>query len=304
MDFRQLNYIITIAKEQNITHAAEKLYITRSALNYSLLNLEKELGVQLFKRLPNRLIPTYAGELYLEKAQQILNNYHELEHIMSGIADSSSGRINLGITVAGGQQNLMDIFPDFHQRYPGFSLKLIEGNVKFLEKNLLEGTIDLAWSGTITQNPLLDSIVTRPVSTLCLAVARDNPVVSRYHLEEKADDYVDLSLFKDETFITMNKDTFVRAIIDSYFSYAGIRPNILMQCSRLDMVAHFIANTKAIGFLPKERCTPSILTFHLKPELEISQTIFFRKGQIFTEAEKYLIQLFLENQRISDYRNL
>ena len=48
MDFKQLNYIVTIAKEQNITHAAEKLYITRSALNYSLLNLEKELGVQLF----------------------------------------------------------------------------------------------------------------------------------------------------------------------------------------------------------------------------------------------------------------
>ena len=63
MDFKQLNYIVTIAKEQNITHAAEKLYITRSALNYSLLNLEKELGVQLFTRLPGRLIPTYAGEV-------------------------------------------------------------------------------------------------------------------------------------------------------------------------------------------------------------------------------------------------
>ena len=103
MDFKQLNYIVTIAKEQNITHAAEKLYITRSALNYSLLNLEKELGVQLFTRLPGRLIPTYAGEVYLEKAQQILNQYHELNHIMSGLADSSHGRINLGVTVAGGQ---------------------------------------------------------------------------------------------------------------------------------------------------------------------------------------------------------
>lgn len=304
MDFKQLNYIVTIAKEQNITHAAEKLYITRSALNYSLLNLEKELGVQLFKRLPNKLIPTYAGELYLEKAQQILNNYHELEHIMGGISDSSHGRINLGITVAGGQQNLMDIFPAFHQKYPGFSLKLVEGNVKFLEKNLLEGTIDLAWSGTVSHNPLLDSIITRPNSALCLAVAKDNPIVKRYHLEEKVDEYVDLALFKDESFITMNKDTFVRAIIDSYFNCAGIHPNILMQCSRLDMVSHFITNTKAVGFLPKERCPPSLLTFKLKPDLEISQTIFFRKGQIFTEAEKFLIQLFMENQRISDYTNL
>lgn len=304
MDFKQLNYIVTIAKEQNITHAAEKLYITRSALNYSLLNLEKELGVQLFTRLPGKLIPTYAGELYLEKAQQILNQYHELNHIMSGLADSSHGRINLGITVAGGQQNLMDIFPAFHQRYPFFSLKLVEGNVKFLEKKLLDGTIDLAWSGSASTDPMLDNIITRPNSALGLAVSRDNPLVRQYHLEEMEGEYVDLSLFKDEMFITMNKDTFVRAIIDSYFNYAGIHPNILMQCSRLDMAAHFIANTRAIGFLPPERSAPPIICFKLKPDLEISQTIFFRKGQIFTEAEKYLIHLFLENQRLADFKNL
>lgn len=304
MDSKQLNYIVTIAKEQNITHAAEKLYITRSALNYSLLNLEKELGVQLFTRLPGRLIPTYAGELYLEKAQQILNQYHELDHLMSGLADSSHGRINLGITVAGGQQNLMDIFPAFHQKYPLFSLKLVEGNVKFLEKNLLDGTIDLAWSGSASSHPLLDNIITRPNSSLCLAVSRDNPLVRQYHLGEKAGDYVDLALFKDEMFITMNKDTFVRAIIDDYFSHAGIRPNILMQCSRLDMAAHFIANAGAVGFLPPDRCSPPILCFKLKPDLEISQTIFFRKGQIFTEAEKYLIHLFLENQHLADLKTL
>ncbi len=302
-DFKQLNYIVTIAKEQNITHAAEKLYITRSALNYSLLNLEKELGVQLFKRLPNKLIPTYAGELYLEKAQQILNQHHELDHIMSGLADSSLGRINLGITVAGGQRNLMDIFPAFHQKYPGFSLKLVEGNVKFLEKNLLDGTIDLAWSGSDTTDPLLDHIITRPRSSLNLALSRDNPLVLQYHLLEKAGDYIDLSLFKDEMFITMNKETFVRAIIDSYFHYAGFHPNILMQCSRLDMMAHFVAHTSALGFLPEDRCPSSLLCFKLKPDLEISQTIFFRRGQIFTEAEKYLIHLFLENQNLSDFRN-
>lgn len=93
--------------------------------------------------------------MYLEKAQQILNQYHELNHIMSGLADSSHGRINLGVTVAGGQQNLMDIFPAFHQKYPFFSLKLVEGNVMFLEKKLLDGTIDLAWSGSVNNNPYL-----------------------------------------------------------------------------------------------------------------------------------------------------
>ena len=47
MDLRQIQYIVAIAEENNITRAAEKLYITQSALNQQLLKLEKELGVQL-----------------------------------------------------------------------------------------------------------------------------------------------------------------------------------------------------------------------------------------------------------------
>lgn len=297
MDFKQLNYITAIAKEQNITHAAEKLYITRSALNYCLLNTEKDLGVQLFKRLPNRLIPTYAGELYLEKAQQILTSYHELTHLMESMADSSCGRINLGITVNGGQRSLMQILPDFSRQYPGFSLNLIEGNVKFLEKKLLDGTIDLAWAGTSTSHPLLDMIVTSPLTSIRFAVSKEHPLVKQYHLEKKQGEFVDLNLFRSEMFLTMNKDTFVRPIIDAFFSYAGFQPRILTQCSRMDMVSHFISQGIAVGFLPESQQNPSLLLFPVKPEHTLNQTILFRKGQIFTEPEKYLIQLYLDDQK-------
>ena len=50
MDLRQLEHILKIAEEKNITKAAEKLYISQPALNQQLLNLEKELGTQLFQR--------------------------------------------------------------------------------------------------------------------------------------------------------------------------------------------------------------------------------------------------------------
>ena len=65
MDLRQIQYIVAIAEENNITRAAEKLYITQSALNQQLLKLEKELGVQLFHRSRTDWHPTEAGEIYL-----------------------------------------------------------------------------------------------------------------------------------------------------------------------------------------------------------------------------------------------
>ena len=62
MDFRQLEYILKIAEENNITRAAEKLYISQSALNQQLLKLERELGCQLFSRSRTDWHLTRAGE--------------------------------------------------------------------------------------------------------------------------------------------------------------------------------------------------------------------------------------------------
>ena len=50
MDFRECEYMVEIAKENNITKAAKNLFISQSALNQQLLKLEKELGTQLFVR--------------------------------------------------------------------------------------------------------------------------------------------------------------------------------------------------------------------------------------------------------------
>lgn len=299
MDEKRLSHILMIAKEQNITHAAEKLYITRSALNYSLLNLEKELGFSLFKRLSNKLIPTYEGELYLKKAQQIVNLYHELDHIMESFTDEGYGRINLGVTVNTGQKNLMEIFPAFHKQYPNYTFQLIEGNVKYLEQRLLDGTIDLAWAGFYYEHSLVEHIITHRVPPLRLAIAREHPLVAQHHLDEKDGATLSLDLLKDQPFILMNKHTFVRGILDSYFDYAGFEPKVMIECSRMDMAHHFVSQGIAPGFLFPENNDygQRLLFFKLKPDLETPyQTIFFRKGQIFTEAETYLIELYKQNR--------
>lgn len=70
MDLKQLEYIIKIAEENNITRAAEKLYITQSALNQQLLRLERELGTPLFYRSRTNWHPTEAGQVYVENAKK------------------------------------------------------------------------------------------------------------------------------------------------------------------------------------------------------------------------------------------
>lgn len=300
MDTKQLEYMLAIAEEKNITHAAKKLYITRSALNYSLLNLEKELGFPLFKRLQNRLIPTYAGELYLTQARQILSSCRELSHTMTALSDVSQRRLNIGITVGGGQQILMDVFPDFCKKYPHITVHLLESNSRVLEKALLEGEIDIAWSGTIPDNPLIDYILTKPREQLTLAVSKTNPLVEAYGLDKKDHSVIDLRIFKDEPFIIMNKNSFIRPLTDECFHFAGFRPKVMMECSLMRMASHFAANGLALAFVPdsqtdiNDRC----FRFFTEPTNQtIATTILYRKGSLFTEVENDLIQRIIQLRR-------
>ena len=79
MDFKDLSYVLAIAKYQNITKAANALYITQPTLTKFLQNLESDLGQKLFRKLGHRFVLTYAGERYVAKATEILNLKKELD---------------------------------------------------------------------------------------------------------------------------------------------------------------------------------------------------------------------------------
>lgn len=72
MDLKQLEYIVKIADEKNVSRAAEKLFISQSALNQQLLKLEKDLGAPLFFRTRNNWQLTEVGEIYVRTAREIL----------------------------------------------------------------------------------------------------------------------------------------------------------------------------------------------------------------------------------------
>lgn len=70
MNTRELEYILAIAKEKSISKAAEKLYVTQPALSLFLTRLESQLGTPLFIRGASGLIPTFAGERYIQMSRR------------------------------------------------------------------------------------------------------------------------------------------------------------------------------------------------------------------------------------------
>ena len=98
MDTKQIEYILKIAEEGNITHAAEKLFLTQPALNQQLLRLEKELGTRLFVRSRTDWRPTEAGMVYLENARKMLQLKQDTYRIIGDMVSDQRGRLSIGFT--------------------------------------------------------------------------------------------------------------------------------------------------------------------------------------------------------------
>lgn len=73
MELRTLHYFLTVAQEQNITHAAQKLHMSQPPLSRQLHQLEEELGVTLFIRGKRKIELTDEGRYLMQQARYILN---------------------------------------------------------------------------------------------------------------------------------------------------------------------------------------------------------------------------------------
>jgi len=304
MDLKQMRYVLAIADTGNITKAAEKVYVTRSALNYSLLNLENEIGLPLFKRIHNNMIPTTAGEVYLAHARQILNLTDECNKTLKDMVDGTKGCLNIGITPGHGQSVFSTVFPKFYHAYPKYDFHLMEGNVKVLYSYLLDGKIDFAWAGFYREQAGIQHDILDRQEVL-LAVPEEKSIFrsSSSFIQEVP---IDLNLFRNETFILMNSNSLIREISDLYFEEAGFKPHVIFECSKINMAHSFVKDGIALSFVPRNLCFKNhgVIYYPLKSKKYFSLAISWREGSYLTKAEQFFIQLIHQNYQDVIYSEL
>lgn len=108
MNLQQIKYIIAISEELNISKAAEKMFISQSAMSQQLMNLENELGTKLFERGERTLRITKAGSIYLNAAKAILNIERSFQNEMDYLrANSHSIQISISADVPSAERELL-----------------------------------------------------------------------------------------------------------------------------------------------------------------------------------------------------
>lgn len=144
MNFRILTYFLTVAREQNITRAAELLHITQPTLSRQLMQLEKELGVQLFERAQHKLSLTPAGNLLVHRAQDILEMVEKTELDLRDQESNLSGNIAFGAGEINAVNTLADIIAGFQKQFPDVSFDLFTNTTDVIKEKMEQGLLDIA----------------------------------------------------------------------------------------------------------------------------------------------------------------
>lgn len=144
MDFRSLQYFVTVAEELNFTRAAEKLQMSQPPLSNSIHQLEEELGVQLFVRGKRHLTLTEAGELLLRRSHQILRLSDKTRIDLANLGTSLTGQIGIGMVEGHAPYYIGKWITGFSREHAQVHYDLHNGSGDDMLSQLERGLIDIA----------------------------------------------------------------------------------------------------------------------------------------------------------------
>lgn len=209
------------------------------------------------------------------------------------IADTTTGRINIGVNRSIGEKIFRETFPIFHQKFPNYSVKLTSGEA--LDEDIMEGKVDWAIMGYGAAKPMPPDLEQMPLDRceIVLALPYTHPLASGFSTLDSPLPPIDLKLMQNDKFILLKPGVNARLVADEHFKMAGFSPKILMECNGGMIASQMV----------KEGIGPSILvetlvnndsrvrSFSLDPKAYWTHSVAYRKGTIFSGAEKYYIEL-------------
>lgn len=294
MDFKQLEYIIKIAEENNITRAAEKLFITQSALNQQLLRLEKELGTPLFYRSRTNWRPTEAGEVYLKNAREIMQIKHRTYSIISDIAATKKGHLSVGFTPGRGIDMFTSVYPDFHRRYPDIVVEPHEMSVRLQQQQIAKGELDIGFmtlrecdrTGDVYQVICQEEIVA--------AIPEGHPLSAMAAPPGEPLTCLDLSRLRYEPFVIMYRESTSRRLTDAIFREYGFSPSVLFETSSTTTIATLVRSCICCGLIPYyyvQKDPTGIAAFSLPDHPSWDIAVSYKRGSYLSHAAKDFIRL-------------
>ena len=293
MEIRVLRYFLAVARERNITGAANYLHLTQPTLSRQIHDLEEELGQQLLIRKSHRVELTPEGVLLRKRAEEIIAMVDKTEAEFAPMEDTVSGDIYIGSGETQAIRQIAELIKDLGEAYPNIHYHLHSGNAEDVTERLDKGLLDfgiLIQPADLTKYDYLDlpardrwGVIMRKDSPLAekeaieknelleIPLLCSRQVVGSRHSENKFAEWFGTDYEKLNIVATYNLMYNAAILVEAGVGYA--------------LTLDKLANTSE----------DSVLCFRpLRPELESGLNVVWKKYQVFSPAAELFLKTLKE----------
>lgn len=245
MELRHLRYFQAVAREEHFGRAAQAIHIAQPALTRQVRDLEDELGVQLFERLPRGVRLSPAGRAFLEDTNAILEKLQRSVARAKSYATGQVGSVQIGFSeIASRHPDIPAKLLRFRLDEPKVELNLLPMSSLNQIDGLRNGTVDVAIVYDIhlleENQGLLESCALGS-SEIVLAVHEDHPLAHRpIRMQDLAEERFIFPARKPQP---RYFDRLMQACLDNGFS-----PNIVQETATDSILLSLVAVGMGIGF--------------------------------------------------------
>jgi DNA-binding transcriptional LysR family regulator len=248
MNLVRMKYFIDAAELENVTKAAEKNYISQTAMSQQIKKMEQEIGAPLFDRVNARVHLSREGQLCYKTCRQIVELYDDMLSEVQKMQGQSNGKIYVGMSASYVFEYFEIIFERFYRMFPNIEIIPVRCTVAEVRSKLESKEIDIGLSANFNL---------RDISGLCvfdletddigLLVSVKNPL-AQY-------DCVTLEQIKDEKIITTSPACGGM----SYYqmkknrSRMGYPPNICREVDSTEVLRMMLETNQGSTFMPRRR---------------------------------------------------
>jgi LysR family transcriptional regulator, transcription activator of glutamate synthase operon len=253
MEFRQIQYFLSVVDTGSFSLAADEHYIGQSSLSKMIISLEKELGVSLFDRSKRKIFLTAGGEAFLVHARKINDDYKAM------LADldkykSAKDYFSIAAIPVLSEYGIIASIAQFREKHPDIHINLEEIDGLNILPALDEHRFDLA----ITRHNYVDQN-----HYISLEIYKDRFLVviskNNRHAERTSISLKDLS---SDNFIVFDKVTELNRLIMDECQKAGFEPTIFYSSHQKVSVLGLVGTNIGVALIPS-----IIYEFHKQPDV-------------------------------------
>ena len=286
MEIRTLRYFLAVAREENMTRAADVLHVTQPTLSKALKALEDEFGKKLFIRHSFSIRLTEEGILLRNRAEDLISMADKIEQEFVSLDDISGGDLYLGLAESFQIRYLARVIREFKNSYPNLHYHITSGDTEQIADKLDKGLLDFLVLAELPDSRKYEYLAFPEKDLWGLVIPEGDPLAGKEVI--RPEDLPGLPLFCSEQ--AWNGE--IKKWAGRYFAKMKLEGSF-----RLSYNGSIFAR-EGLGYLLTFRhlidtSEGSGLVFRpLKPVLETTLYIAWNRYQTFTPiAERFLQQL-------------